>query len=105
MSFIFLLLWILSRLSNWPVFPLVLLLLIQVLATANVSRYSYVRFSPQAIWVMEHAPHWYNPEIEIFIERSQQEETAIDLTRTYAYGDAKGLHKTLFHKAYLDIDP
>jgi hypothetical protein len=79
------------------------LMLTQALAMVNAQRYSHVQFSPLANWLLAHAAPWYNPEPEIFIERSNGDETRMDTKAAYRYPLTGAPLKTMYNRANLDI--
>lgn len=97
MPLLFVLLHRLRALEIWPVKPVAALLLVQALAMAANFRYSHVEFSPLARWVMNHYPTAYNPEPELFVERSARSEVPLDPMRAYQWKGQQGIAvKTLY---------
>lgn len=83
MPFVFLLLWRLRDYPRWPLVPVALVAVVQVAAMSSAHSYSHVEFSPLARWVMRTAPSLYNPEPEIFSERSEGKEDYMDAAKVY----------------------
>jgi hypothetical protein len=48
-------------------------------------RYSYLGHTPLARLALDHAPSWYNPDAEVFFERSSEREQRMPATLTYVY--------------------
>jgi hypothetical protein len=104
MPLLFVLLWRLRYTSRWPTKLIAWVVLFQLAAMICGRNYSYLQFSPQAKWVMTHFPAWYNPEIEIFTERSLSAEGTLDTSRTLAFGDDSRPHKTLYFLGNFEAD-
>ena len=85
MPLVFLALWRLHEAPRRPMLLAAMLGAVQLGAMANAHSYGHVEFSPLAKWVMRHAPSLYNPEPEIFAERSTGAEGMMDPTRVYTY--------------------
>jgi hypothetical protein len=100
---LFVLLWQLRRPGPWPRALMAGLMLAQALAMYNAGRYSHVEYSPLARWMLLHAAPWYNPEPEIFIERSNGNEVRMDPKASYRYPLTGEPLKTMYHRANLDI--
>jgi hypothetical protein len=97
MPLLFALLHRLRAMAAWPARPLAILLLVQTFAMVLAYRYSHVEFSPLARWVMSHYPQAYNPEPELFAERSAGGEVPLDAMKTYQWKDQRGnAVKTLY---------
>ncbi len=97
MPLLFVLLHRLRAMETWPAKPVAALLLVQALAMAANFRYSHVEFSPLARWIMNHYPTAYNPEPELFVERSARGEVPLNPARTYQWKDQQGIAvKTLY---------
>ena len=59
----------------------------------------YLKMKPFARWVMNNYSNLYNPPPEIFAERVQGNENALDARRTYCWHDDNGkVRKVLYHK-------
>ncbi|MBA5640010.1 hypothetical protein H3H37_23390 [Duganella sp. LX20W] len=104
MPLLFVLLWQLRRLPRWPVAALAVLLVLQGLAMRNDLRYGALEFSPLARAVLRHAPAWYNPEPELFAERSWHGEYELAQGRVAVYEDGGKVYKTMYSRANLDAD-
>lgn len=98
MPLLFALLWQLRGRRGWLA-PVAVALLLQVLTTRALERYTYVQFSPLAQRVLEHAPAWYNPEPEIFAERSKHSDDYFEPPAVYTYRYHGQPAKTLYHAA------
>lgn len=100
MPFLFLLLWRLRSMQRWPSALLAGLVLVQALAMTNADRYNELHFSPLAKLVMRYAPAMYNPEPEIFAERtSNAEASSLDHNKVHRY-TANGITlKTMYNSA------
>lgn len=97
MPLLFVVLHRLRSMADWPRTGMVALLLVQALAMAACLRYSHLQFSPQASWVMNHVPHLYNPEPELFVERSMGNEAVLQAMQAYQWKDKHGIAvKTLY---------
>lgn len=94
MPLLFAFLWLLRRAPRWPVATVALVLAGQALATAHARSYHYLEFSPLAQRVMAAAPGWYNPDPEIFRERSTHQDGLRDPDRVFAWAG-----KTMYNTA------
>lgn len=93
---------LLLRLRAYPRWPLAMLLavgLVQSLAMVAAHRYGYLSFSPQAGWLLRHAPAWYHPEAEIFAERLARRENYMYADAVFVYEAGGAPVKTLFDSA------
>lgn len=88
--------WLRAR-ERWPRVLLGLVFLLQVGAMAHAKKYEYTAFSPLARWVLAHAPALYDPDPEIFAERSLGREGALDPQAVVAYPARGQPQKVLFH--------
>lgn len=79
--------------------PLLLVLLCQARVSYALERYVYLDFSPLAGWVLQHAPQLYNPEPEIFAERSKHRDDYFDEPEIYTFSYRGQATKTLYHAA------
>lgn len=70
MPLLFVLAWRLRETEKWPRALLAAVLGLQALAMVSAASYTNMYLSPLARLVLEHAPRWYHPEPEIFIERT-----------------------------------
>lgn len=98
MPLLFAALWQLRTRRGW--LPAVLLvLMVQAPVSWLLERYVYVDFSPMATYVLRHAPQWYNPEPEIFAERSRHRDEYFDEPEIYSFSYQGRVTKTLYHAA------
>ncbi len=98
MPLLFVLLHRLRTMAAWPRAGMAVLLLVQGLAMSLGFRYSHVEFSPLARWVLDHYPQAYNPEPELFVERSAGDEVPLLAMKTYQWKDKRGnAVKTLYY--------
>ena len=98
---------LLLRLRARPRWPLAMLLVvgaIQAEAMLTASAYDYVAFSPQAGWLLRHAPDWYHPEAEVFAERLLHNESYMYPDEVFVYKDGGAAIKTLFDSANPALD-
>ena len=98
MPLLFALLWQLRARRGWLA-PVAVTLALQMLTMRTLERYTYVEFSPLARRVLEHAPAWYNPEPEIFAERSKHSDDYFDPPAVYTFRYHGRVTKTLYHAA------
>jgi hypothetical protein len=98
--FIFLLLAYIRHCRQLPKWFAALFISMQALSVANAKTYSHIEFSPLANWVLRHAPQYYNPEPEIFVDRSSGAEPMMDFDQAYVgrFGDQI---KTLYYAGSL----
>lgn len=98
--FIYLLLAYSRHFNTLPKWFALLFISLQALSAANARTYSHIEFSPLANWVLRHAPQYYNPEPEIFVDRSSGAEPMMDFDRVYAarFGEQT---KTLYYAGSL----
>jgi len=66
----------LQRLPRWPLAMVAAILLAQAGMVKYARSYTHVEFSPAARFVLATLPGWYEPEPEIFIERTLGEDGA-----------------------------
>jgi hypothetical protein len=85
MPLLFALLWSLHGRARWPVPLLAALVALQLASLAHARRYTPNEFSPLAKWVLAHAPGAYNPDPEIFHERTVLAETRLDPQQVDSY--------------------
>ncbi len=99
MPFLFVFLVLLRKQVAWDRPLLLTCLLIQTLGVASAIQYRYLEHSPLATLLLKHSPALYNPEIEIFAERSRhQDGISLDKNTYYAF-DLQGQHrKILAHR-------
>jgi hypothetical protein len=84
--------------------PVALLLATQFASSWEARRYAHTEFSPAARLALAHAPRWYNPVAEIFVERLTGREVLLDPARSYAYVVDGVAVKTLFRPAQSGAD-
>ena len=96
MPFLFLMFALLRGWRAWPPTLIALFVLVQAACVAQARHTSHIEFAPLARWVLDTAPSLYNPEPEIFIDRSSKAEPMIDYDQVYAYGEGS-TRKTLYH--------
>jgi hypothetical protein len=96
MPLLFAFLWQLSLAPHWPRALVIAVLAGQALAMAHARSYTYIEFSPVAKLVMSVAPGWYNPEPEIFVERTEHRDAVGDPGKPFTWTAAGGVAKTLY---------
>lgn len=74
-------------------------LVVQCAVSEALQGFRYVEFSPLAIRVMVHAPHWYNPDPELFAERARHIDSYIDEREAYSFVYKGRAAKSLYHPA------
>jgi hypothetical protein len=84
--FLFLLLACTRQCRTWPTLSVALFFSIQIPFAAHATMYPHTDFSPLAQWVLRHAPQYYNPEPEIFVDRTTHAEPLVDFDNMYTYG-------------------
>lgn len=104
MPLLFLLLWQLRLTPRWPLAALACLAALQALAMSNDKHYGALEFSPLARAVLQRAPAWYNPEPELFAERTWHGELELAQDRVVAYEQDGRRIKTMYNRANLDAD-
>ena len=100
---LFFLIWLIRVRPEFPNIIIVLILVVQSIAMLSANSYNILKFSIPARLVMKYAPAWYNPEPEIFIERTQQREIPIDVQKIYMHGDLSNPRKILFNLRNLNV--
>jgi hypothetical protein len=99
MPFLFVFLVLLRKQVAWDRPLLLTCLLIQTLGVASAIQYRYLEHSPLAKFLLTHSPSVYNPEIEIFAERSRhQDGISLDKNSFYAFDLQGQHHKILAHR-------
>ena len=68
-----------------------------VLVGQGIEKSSYVQHTPLARWVLKNFPSFYNPEAEIFFERSEGRELRYTIDSEYLYESDARPHKLLRH--------
>jgi hypothetical protein len=81
-----------------------LVFLLQLGAMAHARQYDYREFSPLARYVLDHAPARYNPDPEIFIERSRHADGGLDVHDVAAYPSQSQPRKILFNAGSDSVD-
>ncbi|QBE65582.1 hypothetical protein [Pseudoduganella lutea] len=94
--FLFLLLLAIRQLTTLPAWLPILFLAVQLPFTVHATKYTHMAFSPLALWALEHVPALYNPEPEIFIDRSSHGEPMVDYDTVYRFGSGEK-RKTLYY--------
>jgi hypothetical protein len=97
MPLLFAFVWQLKLAPRWPSALLLLVLAGQLLAMANARRYDERGFSPLAQRVMAFAPAWYNPDPEIFYERTERHESFPDPAKVFRWPEDGQPSKTLYN--------
>ncbi|MES2069283.1 MAG: hypothetical protein V4488_02970 [Pseudomonadota bacterium] len=105
MPFLFLFLFLLRQQRRLPVVLLLFIAALQVQCAYSAQLYSELGLSSMAKFMLRKAPAWYNPDPEIFVERTvRQDGITLDTGKYYAY-DLDGQHKKLmFHESSRTID-
>jgi hypothetical protein len=85
MPLLFALLWRLRGTARWPLALLAGVVALQAASIWHAHRYTPGEFSPLARWVLAHAPAAYNPDPEIFHERTVHQETWLDPQQIDSY--------------------
>jgi hypothetical protein len=88
--------WLRGR-AHGPRALLGLVFLMQVGAMAHAKQYGYMEFSPLSRWVLAHAPGLYNPDPEIFFERSRNTDGGLDAQAVVVYPRQGPPRKILFN--------
>jgi hypothetical protein len=97
MPLLFALLWSLRGRARWPVPLLAALVALQLASIAHARRYNPTEFSPLAKWVLAHAPGAYNPDPEIFHERTTSGESLLDPQHVDSYAVNGVVVKRMFN--------
>jgi len=82
---------------RWPLALMAAVVLVQCGAMAHAKRYDYTYFSPLGRWVLETMPSWYNPDPEIFYERTNHLDGSFNVDGVIAYPNAEQPLKTLYN--------
>jgi hypothetical protein len=99
MPFLFVFLVLLRQQTAWNRPLLLACLLIQTLGVVSAIQYRYLDHSPLAKLILSHSPGLYNPEIEIFAERSRhQDGITLDKNSYYTFDQQGQHHKILAHR-------
>ena len=104
MPLLFALLMMLRAAPKWPHALVAAVVLVQAGAWWHARHYDYVDLSPLARTVLEIAPAWYNPDPEIFSDRTQGVENTPEPGKVYVFKNAAGVAvKTMYHRDHQDI--
>jgi len=90
--------WLRSR-AQWPRVLLGMVFVLQAGAMAHARQYEYTQFSPLARYVLDHAPAFYDPDPEIFFERSRNADGSMDPSGVAVYPGQGPARKVLFNTA------
>jgi hypothetical protein len=82
---------------RWPVALIAAVLVLQYGAMWHAKRYNYTEFSPLGRWVLTTMPSWYNPDPEIFYERTNHLDGSFNPNGVIAYPNAEQPLKTLYN--------
>ncbi|NNG22946.1 hypothetical protein [Telluria aromaticivorans] len=104
MPLLFTLLAMLRELPTWRPAALAGVLALQAAAMVHATRYEYIEFSPLAALVLKHAPAWYHPEPEIFVERMGHNDNWVEPEKIYTYQVDGVRIKTLVHASNAGLD-
>lgn len=96
MPLLYLALVYLQRLPRWPALLVAAILLAQAGMVKFVRSYTHVEFSPAARFMLGHFPAWYEPEPEVFIERTLEQDGSVHGDVVAAYPSAANPVKILF---------
>ncbi|GGC62796.1 hypothetical protein [Undibacterium terreum] len=103
--FLFLFLFLLRQQTRLPFILLLCVGLLQLRCTIDARHYSELGLSPMGKFMLENAPAWYNPDPEIFIERTGLPDGApLDVGKLYAYEVNGERKKLMFHESSTSID-
>jgi len=86
----------LQRLPRWPVALVLAILVAQAGMVKYVRSYTHVEFSPAARFMLGHFPAWYEPEPEVFIERTLEQDGSVHGDVVAVYPSASNPVKILF---------
>jgi hypothetical protein len=95
--------WLRDR-ARWPRLLLGAVFALQLGAMAHARSYDYKEFSPLARYVLDHAPARYNPDPEIFSERSRNADGGMDVQDVTVYPRQGQPRKVLFNAAGGSVD-
>jgi hypothetical protein len=98
MPLLFAFLWQLRHAPRWPATLVVLVLAGQAAAMANARSYGELEFSPLALGMLAAAPGWYNPDPEIFYERTSGAESFPMTDKIYTFAVNGQARKTLYNE-------
>lgn len=104
MPIVFAFLWRLRQSERWPLSLLAVVFAIQAAATYSARTYSYVEMSPLAKLVLQHAPHWYHPEPEIFVERLGHHDDYYSADKVYVHSVNGQSVTTLYNVTHPGIE-
>ncbi len=75
----------LRRRQKWGAGVMAAYFVLQLACVLHSRQYTHVEFSPAARWFLVHAPQYYNPEPEIFVDRSTHGEPFLDFDTVYRF--------------------
>ncbi len=104
MPLLFVLLWQLREQPTVSTKLVLAMLLVQALATLHMVSYPYTKFSPLARLVMRTVPAYYNPDPEIFYERTLQKELNVGTDDILQYIDDNQVRKTMYNLSNQRLD-
>ncbi|HTD06382.1 hypothetical protein, partial [Undibacterium sp.] len=103
--FLFLFLFLLRQQGKLPVVLLLFIATLQLQCAYSAQFYSELGLSPMARLMLRKAPAWYNPDPEIFAERTGMPDgTALDPAKYYVYEVNGERKKLMFHESSKKID-
>ncbi|MES2901288.1 MAG: hypothetical protein V4723_16270 [Pseudomonadota bacterium] len=102
MPLLFVLAWRLHTQAKWPPLLLAAVLALQGLAMLSATGNMYL--SPLARLVLEHAPRWYHPEPEIFVERTAHHDSYYWPHEVYVHRVGQQAVTTLYNANYPGAD-
>ena len=82
--------------AKWGAGVAIVFFLVQFACLAHSRQYVHTEFSPVARWFLVHAPQYYNPEPEIFVDRSTHAEPILDFDTVYR-AQLGAIPKTLYY--------
>ena len=104
MPLLFAMLMMLRRATRWPHALVAAVVLVQAGAMWHAHLYDYVDMSPLAREVLERNPALYNPDPEIFSDRSSGGEVTPEKGKVYVFKNSAGVAlKTMYHREQADI--
>lgn len=95
--------WLRTR-SRWPLALLCAAFALQAAAMVHAKKYGHTEFSPLARLVLAHAPALYNPDPEIFFERSRGTEDGMDIHGVVVWPRQGPVRKVLFNVESRRVD-
>lgn len=82
---------------RWPAALMTAVVLVQGGAMIHAKQYDYSYFSPLGGWVLKTMPSWYNPDPEIFFERTNHQDGSFSRDGVIAYPNAEQPLKMLYN--------